>query len=327
VASSGPGRQGRENAEIMTSGEGAAADRSWSFGEGDEIAPGYLAWDRLAHGPRFEMWIAWCRDRMTPVCVKLPRPDQLHRRAADALGRERDVVAALAHPAIPRLFAADLDAGIPYLVYEFIEGRPLSVVLDDDGPFDAHDVVFIGLQLAAALRHVHQRGFVHLDVKPANTSMRGERALLLDFDLTLPIGGLRSAVQPRGTYQYMSPEQIGCQPAHPAMDLFGLGALLFEAATADQLFALPSDESLSDSYAVPDSFPQLSRPVPDVARAAPGLTPEVASVIQRLLARDPADRPGDAGEVITLLEAALPPGSEPLWPGWVTPRILGTPNG
>lgn len=301
--------------------EADAVNRSWAFREGEEIVPGCVAWDCLAQGPRFEMWIAWCRERLAPVCVKLPRPDQLHRRAANALQREAEVVRALSHPAIPRLFSADVEARLPYLVYEFIEGRPLSVVLDEDGPFDDHDVVIIGLQLAAALRHVHHRGFVHLDVKPANTTLRGERVLLLDFDLTLPVGGLRSTVQPRGTIHYMSPEQIRCEPAHPAMDLFGLGVLLFELATAERLFTFPSSESLSDSYSLPTEFPQLNS-IPDIGSIAPKLGPDLAGVIQRLVAADPSDRPRDADAAILLIESALPLGTEPLWPSWVTSVVL-----
>jgi serine/threonine protein kinase len=310
-----------------TEGDGKDDERStWGFEEGDVLVPGYVAWALLGLGRRFETWVAWCQDRLAPVCIKLPRRDELTSRALDALGREHQAASAMAHPAIPRVFAYDPDAEIPHLIYEFVEGRPLSLVLDEDGPYDAHDVVFLGLQLAAALRHVHRRGFVHLDLKPSNVTMRGDRAILLDFDIALPVGGQRSTTKPRGTGHYMAPEQIRCLPANPSMDIFALGAVLFEAATARRAFAQPTASASLRSGDPAERFPQLSRPLPDLEQLAPQLTPAVAAAVRRLLAVEPADRPETTSDVIRLLEAALPPDTEVLWPPWVTPALLGDPT-
>jgi serine/threonine protein kinase len=256
--------------------------------EGDELVPAVLAWAVLGRGRRFETWIGWCCDRLTPVCVKLPCRHTPVAQAVDALGRELAAASALSHPAVPRVFASSLAPPLPYLVYEFIEGRPLSAVLEDDGPLAPDQVVVLGLQLAAVLRHVHHRRFVHYDLKPANVMLRGNRAVLVDFDLALPVGVQRSTRRPRGTPGYQSPEQLRCEPAQPSMDLFALGVVLAEAA-------------------------------------GPAPPAPLAAVLSALVDPDPARRPADAGTVIGWLEAVLPPGAQGLWPRWVAPAVLSRP--
>ena len=291
---------------------------TWGFCEQSEIVPGYFAWDLLGVGRRFEMWIAWCVDLLTPVCIKLPRGDDHTKRTRDALRRELDAAASFNHPAIPRVFASDLAADPPYIVYEFIEGRPLSLVIEEDGPVTSNDVVLLGLQVAVALRHVHQRGFVHLDLKPANIALRGDRAMVFDFDIALPIGGQRSRSKPRGTHGYMAPEQIRCEPARPGMDIFALGVVLYEAATATRAFGRDtrSDEQQSlTSDAV--RYRQLGPPIPAVAELNPAVWPPLAHAIDAMISLDADDRPATASEAIALLASVRPPDGEPLWPDWV----------
>jgi eukaryotic-like serine/threonine-protein kinase len=288
-----------------------------------EIAPGYLAWDILSIGRRFEMWIAWSVDRLTPVCVKIPRADNLTPGTISALRREHDAATAFTHPAIPRVFEANFDAPTPYIVHEFIEGKPLSRKIDDEGPLNNQDLIMLGLQLAAVLRHVHGRGYVHLDVKPSNVAIRGDRAILLDFDIALPIGGRRSTSKPRGTRYYIPPEQIRCEPAHPAMDLFALGTLLYEAASGTRAFDVETDDASTKSDDPPRKYRQLGEPIPTVGELVPGIHPSIAGVIDDLMALAPADRPPSAGEVIVRLEkAATEANVQSMWPGWVTRRSI-----
>jgi len=310
---------------------------TWGFTEQAEIIPGYFAWDLLGIGRRFEMWIAWCAERLTPVCVKIPRRDGDRQRALAALRRELDAATAFDHPAIPRVFASDLTSEPPYIVYEFIEGRPLSHVLEEDGPMSSNDVVLLGLQVAVALRHIHRRGFVHLDLKPANIALRGDRAVVFDFDIALPIGGQRSRSKPRGTRWYMPPEQIRCEPARPAMDIFALGAVLYEAATARLAFDVDTDDAddaAGPLEAAPRVHRQLGPPIPTVTELVPTVWPALGHAIDAMLQPDPADRPETASEAIDLLASAIPPDGEPLWPAWVNrlhtltppPRLASQPR-
>jgi hypothetical protein len=91
-----------------------------------------------------------------------------------------------------------------------------------------------------ALGHLHDRGLAHLDVKPGNVVMRDGRPVLIDLGLARPVGGPAGRHR-RGSPPWMAPEQVRRQPASPAMDLFALGAVLFELATGTQAFDTADD--------------------------------------------------------------------------------------
>ena len=143
-------------------------ESSWNWPAGHELAPGLLVWALLGDGRRCETWLAWDLGRWCPVVVKLPRPDGQPDRAVAALATEAEVAAAVAHPGIRRLLDDRLDRPLPHLVFEYVEGPTLDDALADDGPFHPIDVLLAGMQLAAALGHLHGRGLAHLDVKPGN---------------------------------------------------------------------------------------------------------------------------------------------------------------
>jgi len=310
--------------ETNTAAEQDQIDSTWAIREGQELAPGYHAWELLSVGKRFEMWAAWSLDRLTPVCVKFPRRDNFTDAALNALRREFVALSACDHPAIPRAFALELDGSLPHLIVEFVEGDPLGDFLHDTGPMGTEDVVFTGLQILAALRHIHDRGFVHHDLKPANIMVRNDRPVVIDFDLALPIGGRRSRTKPRGTHEYMSPEQIRCAPASPSMDLFALGAVLYRAATGTSPFRDP-DADRSTAASSPGEQPRRYLQLEDsrvpVAEAAPDLMPSVAAAIEQLLVGDERRRPATAEAAISLLTEAFAPHGEPLWPEWVTNQL------
>ena len=297
-------------------------DSTWGFREGTPLAPGYLAWELLAAGKRFEMWAAWSLERLTPVCVKIPRRDHYTDGALNALRREYTATSACAHPAIPRAFDLQLDGAVPHLVLEYIEGDALGDFIDEHGPMDSEAVVYFGLQVLAALRHLHDRGFVHHDLKPANIMIRGDRPIVVDFDLALPIGSQRSRTKPRGTHDYMSPEQIRCAPASPAMDIFALGAVLYRVATGTSPFRIKKASTSGAAEAEqPRRYVQMEGGRVPVPEAAPTLAPAVAAAIEELLTVDPRHRPATAEAAIALLTNAWTKHGEPLWPEYVTATL------
>ena len=157
-------------------------------------------------------------------------------------------------------------------------------------------------------------------------ALRVDRISLLDFDIALPIGGQRSKTKPRGTRYYIPPEQIRCKPAHPTLDLFALGALLYEAASGQLAFDIDTDDNTSESGNRPRQYRQLGEPIPSIAHLVPHIVPALAAVIDGLLAREPNRRPPSADAVITLLEDATPPAMHGVWPPWVTDAIVRTPT-
>jgi serine/threonine protein kinase len=291
---------------------------SWSWAPGQELAPGLLAWALLGDGRRCETWLAWDLGRWCPVAVKLPRPGSGTARAVAALAQEAQVAGATAHPGLRRLLEARLDRPLPHLVFEYVEGPTLDDALADEGPFHPVDVLLTGMQLAAALGHLHGRGLAHLDLKPANVVLRDGRPVLIDLGLARPVGEPPAGGHRRGSPPWMAPEQVRRRPASPGMDLFALGAVLYELATGTQAFE-PLDQGPPARR-----WPQLTGPPP----AASSRNPEVPAALDRavacLLAPDPAGRPATAAQALALLSAAMPADAteeDRLWPTWATGRL------
>jgi eukaryotic-like serine/threonine-protein kinase len=295
-----------EAAEPGDAGEAS----SWQFAAGDRIVPDLFAWEVLATGRRYETWLAWSVSRWSAVVVKMPRKDSLTGSARRGLAREADIAGTLSHPSIVRLLEARVgeEEALPYIVYEYVEGPTLDAVIEE-GPLAPPDVIRLGMQVASALHYLHGRGVVHLDVKPGNIAIRDGRAILMDFDIALPTGGVRSRTKPRGTPCYMAPEQVCCLPASPSMDLWALGALLYEAATAEVAFDVDGEG--------PDrTYPQLTQPPGPLRARNPSIPEALKNVIMVLLQRDPARRPPAAMAALAILAASLPVGEEGLWPAW-----------
>ena len=290
---------------------------SWSWSPGDELAPGLLAWALLGDGRRCETWLAWDLGRWCPVAVKLPRPGQ-GARAVAALAREAEAAAAVAHPGIRRLLDDRLDRPLPHLVFEYVEGPTLADALADEGPFHPVDVLLVGMQLAAALGHLHDRGLAHLDVKPGNVVLRDGRPVLIDLGLARPVGEAPAGRHRRGSPPWMAPEQVLRRPASPGMDLFAVGAVLFELATGTQAF------DPADAGPPARRWPQLAGPAPRAREASPEVPAAVDRAVAALLVADPAGRPASAAQALALLAAAMPDDAaeeDRLWPTWATGRL------
>ena len=180
------------------------------------------------------------------------------------------------------------------------------------------DVLLVGMQLAAALGHLHGRGLAHLDVKPGNVVLREGRPVLIDLGLARPVGEAPAGRHRRGSPPWMAPEQVRRLPASPGMDLFALGAVLFELATGTQAFD-PADHGPAERR-----WPQLAGPPPRASSRNPEVPPALDLAVATLLTPDPDDRPAAAGQVLALLAGAMPADADEadrLWPIWATGRL------
>jgi serine/threonine protein kinase len=278
------------------------------FSPGEEMLPGLLAWEPLGGGTRCETWLAWSTELWAPVAVKLPLENLLGRpESASGLAREAATLAALRHPAIERLLEDRHHDTVPHLVKEYVEGPTLAQMLEDEGALAPADAIRLAMQIASGLHHMHGRGVVHLDLKPHNVVLRDGRAVILDLDLAKPIGTAvpRWQRRPEGSVPWMAPEQCRMRPANPQMDIFALGALLYEVCTGVRPFTASAR-----------TYPQLTaRPRPP-RELRPRIPPALDRVITTLMTPDPGGRPRCATEVLALLRSALPAGEDGLWPEW-----------
>ncbi|MDB5098242.1 MAG: His Kinase (phospho-acceptor) domain [Cyanobacteria bacterium RYN_339] len=199
------------------------------------------------------------------------------------------------------------EAGRPFLVLAFDDGAPLT---DTPGPWNEAQVARLGLQLARGLAVLHAQGWVHRDVTPGNVLVGdGGLARLIDFGM-ITTAGQAGAVA--GTPLYLAPELLAGEEVDARADLYSLGALLYRQAGGKAPFEELEAEALL--HAVLHDTPW------SITELAPHLSPPLAALITRLLAKAPGDRPADCVEVIRILEPLATGPALPLTEGaWQAP--------
>jgi eukaryotic-like serine/threonine-protein kinase len=258
-------------------------------------------------------------DRTVAVKVllkdRLDRPDRRRRFESEARA-----ISSLHHPHICTLFDVGEQDGIAFLVMEYLEGETLDDRLSR-GPLAVKELLAYAVQIAAALDHAHGEHFVHRDLKPTNVVLTSSGAKLLDFGLVrrsiveqvVPTLSSTLSFEDRkltgegallGTLQYMAPEQLEGKEADGRTDIFALGALMFEMATGQKAFAGSSQASLIASILTHHP------PAASSTRLDAALPPGIDHLIERCLAKNPADRWQTARDVKLELEWIAGGGSQ-----------------
>lgn len=276
---------------------------AWRLEEGELIAPGRSALKSIGGGSLYEVYLVW-DEPMHAICVaKLIRPDQTDDPGAlKDLRREAETVERLAHPVIVRSFDAVIEGPHPHLLLEHLEGPSLRRLIKRGGALPLQQLLPLALHLAGALHYLHGRDLVHLDVKPDNTIM-SVPPRLIDLSIARSLSRAARVKRPIGTDAYMPPEQ--CAPDRfpgrigPAADVWGLGATLSHAASAQRPFPREKGDRDSDDPEV--RFPQLVHPSIDLPDHLPAA---LAGLIEETLAPDPERRPS-AAEVAARLEPLI----------------------
>jgi serine/threonine protein kinase len=267
------------------------------------VAGRYRLGERIGRGGMGVVWAA--RDELLgrPVAVKEVRlpasidPDERGQLRARTL-REARTAARLDHPSAVRMFDVCEDDEQAFLVMELIEGRTLSALVDDDGPLPPARAAEIGICLLDALTAAHEAGIIHRDVKPGNVIVRPDgRVTLTDFGIASTAGdpSITSTGLLLGSPAYIAPERARGGRPEPPSDLWSLGATLFTAVEGRPPF--DRDDPLATLTAVVTD--QHER----CALAGPGLGP----VLDRLLDKDPRNRPDPAALRSMLQSVAADP--------------------
>ena len=268
----------------------------------------------IGQGGMGQVWTAYDRRLDRRVAVKLLRPDKVAAgenvtELRQRFDRECRVTAQVDHPGLVTVHDAGADGDELYLVMQYVEGADLGDHLAEHAPYPLPWAIAVGAQLCAVLAAVHAVPIVHRDLKPRNVMIRPAGtvtvldlgvASVMDTDTTR----LTHTGSPIGSPAYMAPEQAMGGAVGPRTDLYALGVLLHELVSGEVPFAGATALGVLHRHL-------YEAPVP-LRKLRPEVPEPLESLVLRLLAKDPRQRPADAAEVYRTLVPLLPaPGAGP----------------
>ena len=221
------------------------------------------------------------------VAIKVPHPEvECDPALFDRFQREEEIGKTLDHPGVMKVFV-DENRSRVYMVMEWVEGRLLRKILDEEHKLPPDRVVRLMLRVLDALGYIHSRGVAHRDLKPENIMVDENDAIkLIDFGIAASSSSRRLTFaklsQTMGTPDYISPEQVRGKRGDARSDLYALGVMLYEMLTGQVPFS-------GDNAFVIMNDRLLNNPVPP-REVNPAITPQLQEIIYRALERDPKNR-------------------------------------
>jgi eukaryotic-like serine/threonine-protein kinase len=246
--------------------------------EGEAPLPGYRVLAHLRRGNDVDVYEVWSDERACRCVAKVLRPDRRgDARPRRRLMREGRLLRRLAHLHLARAYAVHPDP--PTLVLEVLTGQTLEHRIRETGRLPLAEVACLGLQLSSVLHYLHQQPWLHLDLKPSNVVCECGLAKVLDLSIARRPGRAPGGV---GTRPYMAPEQArgGCLSF--ATDVWGLGAVLFEATSGRPPFPVRCDGP---------RYPQLVARAEPLSHCRRGLPPQFTALVDAALDPLPEGRP------------------------------------
>lgn len=238
------------------------------------------------------------------VALKILRPEVAEDpEARRRFHKEVEAISRLRHPNTVTLFDfGEDDQGRLFMAMEYVEGRRLDAIIQEDGPLEPLRAIHIAVQIARALEEAHGYGIVHRDIKPQNTiitsfSHEDTFVKVLDFGVARFVSeekGITLAGTTFGTPEYMSPEQVQSNSVDHRADLYSLGVMIYEMLSGAPPFTGRSPITLA--------MAQAHRPPPPLASPFPVPRP-LRKLLGRLLSKSPDLRPQSARDVVSELES------------------------
>jgi serine/threonine-protein kinase len=259
----------------------------------------------LGHGGMATVYLAEDSDTGYLVAVKVLRRELTAILGATRFQREIEILTRLRHPRIVPVLDSRDAGGRLYYVMPYISGQSLREKLVREGSLPLTEVMRIASDIATAVDHAHENGVLHRDIKPANVLLEGGRALMCDFGVAraIEVAGSESFSSGGlvvGTPAYMSPEQATGGEVDQRSDVYAFGCVLYEVLAGEPPFTGPTAQAIVAR--------QLSGSPPPLTTVRPDLPADIQSALFRALEVDPANRPGSAGLLVSLLSGRGPAG-------------------
>ena len=253
----------------------------------------------VARGGMSVLYQATDTEDGTLVALKLPNTDmESDPILSERFRREEEIGLLLDHPGIVRTFHSGRHSRT-YMVIEWVEGRLLRTVLNQDRILPPERATALILELCDAMDFMHKHGVVHRDLKPENVMvLPGDKIKLIDFGIAMKEdarrithAGMSAAL---GTPDYISPEQVKGQRGDQRSDIYALGVIFYEMLTGRPPFEGPNPLAVMNERLLHDP-----KPARELNKA---VTPELQEVLNRALQRDPRHRYATASEMTHDLE-------------------------
>ncbi len=242
-------------------------------------------------------------DRIVAIKV-LPKKFSQDKTYVKKFLAEARTVAKLNHQNIIQGIDVGVDGEYMFFAMEYVDGPTVRQVIRDRGKISEDKALSITLHVAHALNHAEKNSLVHRDVKPDNIMMTSDGiAKLCDLGLARQTEALEGG-SAAGTPFYISPEQAqGSADLDIRTDIYSLGATLFHMLTGRPPYLGETPQAVMEAH--------IRSAVPDPKKLEPGISPKVADLVKRMMAKSPDKRPATAADLIKEIQALRAPAEEP----------------
>ena len=262
----------------------------------------------VAHSGMAVLYRATDLDAGRQVAIKVPLAEmEADPVLVERFKREQEIGLSLDHPGVVKTFA-DEERSRLYMVIEWVDGRLLRTILNEEKKLPTERAVKITLGICDALDYMHKRGIVHRDLKPENVMVFADDEIkLIDFGIAMKEDARRltfvNVSSLLGTPDYISPEQVKGARGDQRSDIYSVGIMLYEMLTGTVPFAGPNPLAVINARVLNDVKP------PRELNAE--ISPELEEILFRALEREPRHRYATASEMMWDLEHQEQVGVEP----------------
>ncbi len=259
----------------------------------------YEVLSRIARGGMATVYLAIDRRLDREVALKVMHPHLAEGTTGTEFiarfRREARAAARLTHPGLVGVLDQGIDGETSYLAMEYVEGTNLRRRLAD-GPMTVGDALRTVESVLEALAVAHRNGLVHRDIKPENVLIATDgRIKVADFGLARAVTEVTATATGTvlGTVAYLAPELVARGATDARTDVYAIGILLYEMLAGAQPF--------TGETPIQIAYQHVNSDIPDVSAAVGWLPQEIDELVGALAARDPSDRPAEAGAALQLV--------------------------